>query len=84
MNTHTPMHFRIGTVVLDGAKLGHVIGFARNPEGEAILSVAWDDGTTGPVHPDHVTLDPQEWPAPWSEEKTPRSFGGGVGRFWRG
>ncbi|SFI85143.1 hypothetical protein [Albimonas pacifica] len=72
--TYTPMDFRLGAVVLrrdfDGdERLGHVEGFGRNATGEAVISVRWEGGGVSMIHPNNVTLDPADWPAPWSEKK---------------
>lgn len=73
--TYAPMDFRAGAVVLHTpqynaeTRIGHVVGFTRNSMGEVILEVRWDNGEILPIHPALVTLDPADWPLPWSEEK---------------
>lgn len=72
---YSPMDFRLGAVVMTrniarDEVFGHVEGFARNSSGELILSVKWEDGEVRSIHPNNVTLDPAEWPEPWSEAKT--------------
>lgn len=71
-------HYTRGAVVLtrfkEDQKIGHIEGFARNANGEVILSVAWDDGTVSAVHPTYVEINPAAWPTPWPEERCLREI----------
>jgi hypothetical protein len=61
--------YKIGTVVKYSSKFdfipaerrwGHVTGFSRNPSGETILIVKWDDGKEYATHPGNIILEEDE------------------------